>query len=210
MHIADGVITAPVIACASVAAVAGLGFGLRAMDAERIPQVAVLSATFFIASLIHITVGPSSVHLIFNGLIGVLLGLAAFPAMFVGLLLQSVLFGFGGVTVLGVNLFNIAVPGVLCGMAARRFIVRGTPSAAALAGGIAGAAAVGLTALLVALSLALSGGEFRVAAKITVLTHVPVLAIEGAVTAAAVLLIKRVRPDMLTANRLARSVSPVP
>ena len=122
MHIADGVIAAPVIAATSVAAVAGLGLGLRTLDADRIPQTAVLSATFFVASLIHITVGPSSVHLIVNGLIGVLLGWAAFPAMFVGLLLQSVLFGFGGVTVLGVNLFNIAAPAVLCHFAVRRFI----------------------------------------------------------------------------------------
>ena len=210
MHIADGVIAAPVIAATSVAAVAGLGLGLRALDADRIPQTAVLSATFCVASLIHITVGPSSVHLIVNGLIGVLLGWAAFPAMFVGLLLQSVLFGFGGVTVLGVNLFNIAAPAVLCHFAVRRFIADGSPPTAALAGGIAGAAAVGLTVLLVALSLALSGREFLAAAQVTVLAHLPVMAIEGAVTAAAVLLIKRVRPDMLPAGRLVGSASPAP
>ena len=208
MHIADGVIAAPVIAGASVAAVAGLGLGLRALDPERIPQVAVLSAAFFVASLIHITLGPSSVHLIFNGLIGVLLGWAAFPAMFVGLLLQSVLFGFGGVTVLGLNLFNIAAPGLLCGLAARHFIVRGSTAAAAVAGGIAGGLAVGSTAILVALSLGLSGREFLPAAQLTVLAHLPVIAIEGAVTAAAVLLIKRVRPDMLAPDRLAGSASP--
>ena len=210
MHIADGVIAAPVIAATSVAAVAGLGLGLRTLDAERIPQTAVLSATFFVASLIHITIGPSSVHLIANGLIGVLLGWAAFPAMFVGLLLQSVLFGFGGVTVLGVNLFNIAAPAVLCHFAVRRFIAHGSPSTAAQAGGRAGAGAVGLTVLLVALSLALSGREFLLAAQVTVLAHLPVMAIEGAVTAAAVLLIKRVRPDMLPAGRLVGPASSAP
>ena len=209
MHIADGVLAAPVIAATSVAAVAGLGLGLRALDLERIPQTAVLSATFFVASLIHINIGPSSVHLIANGLIGVLLGWAAFPAMFVGLLLQSVLFGFGGVTVVGVNLFNIAAPAVLCHFAVRRFITQGDARTAALAGGIAGAAAVGLTVLLVALSLALSGREFLTAAQVTVVAHLPVMAIEGAVTAAAVLLIKRVRPDMLPSGRLVGSTSPI-
>ena len=209
MHIADGIIAAPVIAGASVAAVAGLGLGLRALDHERIPQVAVLSATFFVASLIHINVGPSSAHLILNGLIGVLLGWAAFPAMFVGLVLQSIVFGFGGVTVLGLNLFNIAVPAVLCGIAARPFIARGNVTAAAVAGGIAGAAAVGLTAVLVAVSLALSGGEFLPAAVLIAGWHVPVMAIEGAVTAAAILLIKRVRPDILPSRKLVRSASPV-
>ena len=210
MHIADGIIAAPVIAGASVAAVAGLGLGLRSLDLDRIPQVAVLSATFFVASLIHINVGPSSAHLILNGLIGVLLGWAAFPAMFVGLVLQSIVFGFGGVTVLGLNLFNIAAPAVLCGIAARPFIARGNLTTAAVAGGIAGGAAVGLTAALVAGSLALSGGEFLAAAVLIAGWHVPVMAIEGAVTAAAVLLIKRVRPDMLPSRKLARSASPVP
>ena len=210
MHIADGIIAAPVIAGASVAAVAGLGLGLRALDHDRIPQVAVLSATFFAASLIHISVGPSSAHLILNGLIGVLLGWAAFPAMFVGLVLQSIVFGFGGVTVLGLNLFNIAAPAVLCGIAARPFIARGNLTTAAVAGGVAGGAAVGLTAVLVAGSLALSGDEFLAAAVLIAGWHVPVMAIEGAVTAAAVLLIKRVRPDMLPSRKLVRSASPVP
>ncbi len=209
MHIADGVIAAPVIAGATIVSVVGLGLGLRALTPERIPVVAVLSATFFVASLIHITLGPSSVHLIFNGLVGVLLGWAAFPAMFVGLLLQSVLFGFGGVTVLGVNLFNIALPGLMCGLAARPVIARFGPSGAAAAGAVAGAAAVGLTAMLVALSLGLSGREFIPAAKLTVLAHLPVMAIEGAVTAAAVLLIKRVRPDMLASSRPVRATAPV-
>ena len=210
MHIADGIVAAPVIAGASVAAVAGLGLGLRSLDLDRIPQVAVLSATFFAASLIHINVGPSSAHLILNGLIGVLLGWAAFPAMFVGLVLQAILFGFGGVTVLGLNLFNIAAPAVLCGIAARPFIARGNLTTAAVAGGIAGGAAVGLTAVLVAVSLTLSGGEFLAAAVLIAGWHVPVMAIEGAVTAAAVLLIKRVRPDMLPSRKLVRSASPIP
>ena len=210
MHIADGIIAAPVIAGASVAAVAGLGLGLRSLDLDRIPQVAVLSATFFVASLVHINVGPSSAHLILNGLIGVLLGWAAFPAMFVGLLLQSIVFGFGGVTVLGLNLFNIAAPAVLCGIAARPFIASGNLTTAAVVGGIAGCAAVGLTAILVAVSLALSGGEFMAAAVLIAGWHVPVMAIEGAVTAAAVLLIKRVRPDMLPSRKLVRSAPPIP
>jgi cobalt/nickel transport system permease protein len=44
----------------------------------------VLSATFFVASLIHVPVGPSSVHLIMSGLAGLVLGWTAFPALFVG------------------------------------------------------------------------------------------------------------------------------
>lgn len=46
---------------------------------ESIPKVGVLSSAFFVATLIHVPVGPSSIHLVLNGLMGVMLGWAAFP-----------------------------------------------------------------------------------------------------------------------------------
>jgi len=87
---------------------------LRQLDYERIPQAAVLAAAFFVASLVSVPVGPSSVHLLLNGLMGLLLGWAAVPALLVALLLQAVFFGYGGVAVLGVNTMNVAVPALLC------------------------------------------------------------------------------------------------
>ena len=72
--------------------------------------VAILAAAFFVGSLIHVPIGPSSVHLILNGLLGMLLGWAAFPSIFVALMLQAILFQYGGITVLGVNTFKIIVP----------------------------------------------------------------------------------------------------
>jgi hypothetical protein len=77
------------------------------MDYERLPQVYVVSA-FFVASFIHVPVGPAAVHLVLNGLCGLLLGWLAFPAILVGLTLQALLFQFGGLTTLGVNTFNLA------------------------------------------------------------------------------------------------------
>ncbi|MBV5335535.1 energy-coupling factor ABC transporter permease, partial [bacterium] len=55
-----------------------------------------------------------------------------------------------------------------------------------------------LTAVGVALSLAFSGREFLPAAKLVVLTHAPVMAIEAFFTAAAVGLALRVKPDFFT------------
>ncbi len=72
--------------------------------------MAVLSSVFFIASLIHVPVGPSAAHLILNGVCGLLLGWMAFPAILVGLALHALLFQFGGLTTLGVNTFNMAFP----------------------------------------------------------------------------------------------------
>ena len=72
-----------------------------------------LSAVFFVASLVHIPIGPTSVHPLLNGLMGIVLGWAAVPAILVALLLQAVFFGFGGITVLGVNVVNMAVPALV-------------------------------------------------------------------------------------------------
>jgi len=74
MHIVDGALSAPVLAGGAALAVAGVAYGLRRMDYDRLPQVGVLSAAFFVASYIHLPLGFSSVHLILNGLIGLALG----------------------------------------------------------------------------------------------------------------------------------------
>ncbi|MDX1739104.1 MAG: energy-coupling factor ABC transporter permease, partial [Alphaproteobacteria bacterium] len=101
MHIVDGALSSEVLIGGAAISAVGLGLGLKRLNIENIPTAGVLSASFFIASLIHVPLGPSSVHLILGGLAGLVLGWAAFPALFVGLLLQAVFFGFGGLTVLG-------------------------------------------------------------------------------------------------------------
>ncbi|MCR6630588.1 MAG: cobalt transporter CbiM [Magnetospirillum sp.] len=198
-HIPDGVVSVPVLISGAAISVAGCAYGLKRIAPERIPQVAILSAVFFVASLVHFPVGPSSVHLILNGLTGVVLGWAAFPAILVALVLHAVMFGFGGLVVLGVNLTNMAVPAVLCGLLFDTVHRRsaGKPARSAAAAGLCGALGVLLTATAVALSLALSGREFVAAAKLIVLTHIPVMVIEAAFTAAAVSLLLRVKPGFL-------------
>ena len=81
MHIADGILSVPVIAATSALALAGVGIGLAKVDHEDIPQVGVMAAVFFVTSLIHINIGPVSVHLMLTGLLGLLLGWTAFPAL---------------------------------------------------------------------------------------------------------------------------------
>lgn len=196
-HIPDGVVSVPVLAAGAAITLAGCGLGLRRLPPEAVPRVAVLSAVFFVASLVHLPAGVSSVHLILNGLMGITLGAAAFPAILVALLLQAVLFGFGGLVVLGVNVMNMAVPAVLAGALFTALNRPGGGRRAALAGGVAAAVAVAATALMVAASLALSGKEFLPAAKLLGITYVPVLVVETVVTAAAVGLVARVRPGLL-------------
>ena len=63
---------------------------------EEVPKIALLTAAFFVASLLHVRVGPTSVHLLLNGLVGVVLGWRAGLAILVGLALQVALLGHGG------------------------------------------------------------------------------------------------------------------
>jgi cobalt/nickel transport system permease protein len=198
MQIVDGALSDSVVIGGAVLAVAGIAYGLKRMDLDRIPQIGMLSATFFIASLIHVPVGPSSLHLILNGLIGLALGWTAFPALFIALLLQAAFFGYGGLIVLGVNTVNIALPAVTMGLLLRQLILNSPPKRAAIWGGIAGAGSIALTAVMVGASLALSGDAFIPAAKVALLSHIPVLIVESLVTAATVFLLVRVKPDFFS------------
>jgi cobalt/nickel transport system permease protein len=198
MHISEGVLTAPVLGAGAVLTVAGLAVGLKKMDYEKLPEVGVLSSVFFVASLIHVPIGPSAAHLVLNGICGLLLGWLAFPAILVGLTLQAVLFGFGGLTTLGVNTFNMAFPAVVLGYLCGHFVKSPNSAVRAVAEFAAGAGAILLSGIMVAASLVLALGEsIDVAARLIVVAHLPVMVIEGLLTIFVVEFIRKVRPEML-------------
>ncbi len=124
MHISEGVLSPAVLAGGAALAAVGTAIGLKKMDYEAIPRVAILSAAFFVATLIHVPVGPVGLHLVLNGLMGLLLGWLAVPAILIALFLQSLLFQFGGLTVLGVNTVIMALPAVVCFYLFRPFLRR--------------------------------------------------------------------------------------
>ncbi len=195
MHISEGVLSAPVLLSGGVLTFAGTAIGLKKLDYDRIMTVAILASTFFVASLIHVPLGPGSVHLILNGLLGVLLGWASFPAILTALLLQAVFFQFGGIVVLGVNTFNMAAPAVICYYLVRPFLKE--KKYRAVAGFAAGALSVFMAGIFMALSLALSDSGFFSTAKMVVVAHVPVMIIEGFITMFTVTFLARVKPEIL-------------
>jgi cobalt/nickel transport system permease protein len=115
VHISDGVLTGPwLVGGFALAAGLALLAAYRVRD-EEIPRIALLSAAFFVASLLHVRLGPTSIHLLLNGLVGVVLGRRAGLAIPLGLFLQAVLLGHGGLTTLGVNTCVLTVPALLAG-----------------------------------------------------------------------------------------------
>lgn len=198
MHISEGILSAPVLLTGVILTAGGVSLGLKKMDYEKIPEVAVLTSAFFVASLIHVPIGPSSVHLVLNGLLGLLLGWIAFPAILVGLALQALLFQFGGLTSLGVNTLNMAFPAVVSFYLFRLFNRRYNRYMLVFSGFLCGVVGILGGSLLVAISLVTTGEAFLTAAKLIVVAHLPVMIIEGGITAAAVVFLNKVRPELLT------------
>jgi len=201
MHISEGVLSAPVLVTGALLAAGGVALGLKKMDYEKIPEVAVLSSAFFVASLIHVPIGPSSVHLVLNGLLGVLLGWMVFPSIVVALTLQAVLFQFGGLTSLGVNTVTMATPGVIAYYLFNRPIRKGNKIVSAVSGFAAGVTGVGIGALLVAVALISTGKSFLGVAKLILFAHIPVMLIEGIITAFCVTFLKKVKPEVLEVGK---------
>lgn len=196
MHISEGILSGPVLASGMAIAAAGTAVGLKHLDYDRIPQAAILSAAFFVASLVHVPIGPSSIHLILNGIVGLLLGWGAFPAILVALVLQGILFQFGGITTLGVNTVIMALPAVICYLLLARFI-NGKQRVAFAAAFACGFLSVFLGGIVVALSLMFTEEGFFEIASAVVAAHLPVMVIEGLITAFTVSFLKKVQPEML-------------
>jgi len=196
-HIPDGVLSLPVLVGGGVIAVGAVALGLKKIGDEDIPRTAILASGFFALSLFALPVGPSSIHLLLGGLMGIVLGTAIFPAVCVALLLQAVMFGFGGLTTLGVNIVNIALPGAVIGALVAPIVQRATPARAALIAGIASALCVALTGLMVAASLALSSADYMLSARVMIATYLPLMLVEGFVGGFCISFVKRVKPELL-------------
>ncbi len=207
MHIYEGVLAGTphgqaVLLAGAAAAAVGTAIGLRKLDYDRVPQVAILSAAFFVASLIHVPVGPTSIHLVLSGLLGLVLGWVAFPAVLVALVLQAVFFSFGGPTSLGLNTLIMALPAVVCYYLFHGIVRSGREPWVFVAGFAAGSTSIALGALLAALSLALAGKQFEMAGTMMALGYLPLVLIEGFVTGSVVVLVRKVRPELLNAPLL--------
>jgi cobalt/nickel transport system permease protein len=200
MHISEGVLSGPVLISGGALAAAGTAIGLKKLDYDRIAQAAILSAAFFVACLIHVPIGPTNAHLILNGLVGLLLGWAAFPAILVALVLQAMLFQFGGITALGVNTIVMALPAVICYLVFSRFLHK-RPLVALSAAFACGFLSVLFGAVLLGLALIFTEENFFEVSAIVIAAHIPVMIIEGAITAVCVSFLKKVQPAMLPGSQ---------
>lgn len=186
MHLADGVLSGPVIVAGYGVAIASMAIAAKNVQEEEIPKISLMAGTFFAVSLISIPVPPTSVHPLLCGLIGIVLGGKAPLAFFPALLLQALLFRHGGLTSLGANTIMLSVP-AYCSYLLFNYLPIKKPI---FKGGIVGLFSVAMTVLILIFLLAISDarfvdGGFSVA-QIIAIGHTPIMFVEAIVTAFAV------------------------
>lgn len=183
MHISEGVLGAPVLLAGWAVTAPAVAAILWRVRQSEIPRIACFSALFFVASFVHLPVGVSSMHLMLSGLVGTFLGSRAILAIFVALFLQGVFFGFGGLSVLGVNTAVIGFPAVLGGLfaaaaKAQELKVRMQKIYLFLAGFVP----IVCSMLLLDLVLFISGREFFAIATLISLEGAILAVLEGIIT----------------------------
>ena len=204
MHLADGIVPVEMALAGYAASAALTGFALSRINrlpdpGAGVPRAAMLVTVFFAASLIAIPVPPASAHLMLAGLMGVCLGWYAMPAILVGLFLQAVMFGHGGLTTLGLNGLIFGLPALAAFALWARIGARWPDLAAAFAGGGAVLLALALFAGIVLLGLPASvdPAAERLALLALVTAHLPLVLAEGVIVLVLLRVLRRVEPRLL-------------
>lgn len=202
VHLSDGAMSVPWVAAGWAGLALLLAPALWRLREDDVPRVGVLSAAFFVGSSIHVPLAlvPTSVHLILNGLVGVVLGRRAPLAITTGLLLQYLLLSHGGLTTLGLNACIITVPAVLAGAAYPLLKRVGVPPFGR--GLILGTAAAAGAVALNFVALLFGGAEdWQTLARLVLVAHVPVVVVEGLLLGVVVRYVEKVKPEMLAGGR---------
>lgn len=202
MHIADGVLSTPIIATTSIAAAGTIAYGLKEVKDDDIPKIALMAGAFFALSLVTVQVGPSSVHPLICGLVGIILGRKAALAFFPALLLQAVLFQHGGLTSLGANTFMLFVPAYLSYL-----IYSSLKNVKPFTKGIiVGGFSVLMTVAILVTILYLTEPDFLEGAfaiiKVLIISHLPLVIVEGLITGGAAEFLSVNQPDWLENNKV--------
>ena len=212
MHIPDGFIGAGTSLGAGLASAGGLTVAVKKtaadLDDKQVPLAGLVAAFVFAAQMLNFPVAAgTSGHLIGGVLAAVLVGPWAGALCLAVVLLVQALFADGGLTALGLNIFNMAIVGAMGGyaiFAAVRFVFPRRRSSVIVAAVVAAFLSVVMAALAFVVEYALGGSGG--ASLSTVLTamigvHSLIGIGEAAITAATVGLVLNVRPDLVYGAR---------
>lgn len=211
MHIPDGVLPLGVSVAGYATTAGATWYSLKKINQkedprEGVPKAALLTAGFFVASWIHIPIPPTSIHLVLNGLMGVVLGYYAFPSILIGLFLQAILFQHGGITSLGVNATMMGLPALIAFFLFQlriKFKQEDSKIWTTIYAFLGGSIGLGLAALIAFALLIttipsyLDASVERASILAMTIGYVPLMVIEGVFTVLVVNFLLKVKPELL-------------
>ncbi len=195
MHISDGIISVEVAITTGVVATLFCAYALKKLSNEKIALVAALSALFFVTSFIHIPFGPTQIHLMLLGFIGIFLGNLAFLSISIALILQALLLGFGGLTSLGANIIIMAMPAYMVYLIFKLNIMKKINEKIRFF--LVGFIGVFISSVFLFIILVLSKEEYLAVGYSVIAVNIPTMILEGIITLFLLLYIKKVMPTLL-------------
>lgn len=209
MHIPDGFVNLPASAGFGAAAAGGVWYSLRQaarlLDDRRVPLAGLVAAFVFAAQMVNFpVVSGTSGHLLGGVLAAVLVGpwLGALVITVV-LVVQGVFFADGGLSALGLNIFNMAIVGTLGGYLIYRGLLSLLPrtrTVTVIVAGVAAGLSVPLAAMAFVLQYAVGGeGGASIATVAAAMggVHALIGIGEGLITALVVGAVLGTRPDLV-------------
>jgi len=208
MHIPDGLMEPTIFAIGWFIAILVLGVATKAVnkrvDKRQIPLMATLAAGIFVAQMLNFPIGGGTTgHLVGAALAAILVGpYAGVLIITVILIIQCLLFGDGGITTLGLNIFNMAIIGCFVGW----YVYKAFPKKYEIAGIFTASwMAVFIGSFACAIELAashgISGGAYGITASISIpmmLIYHTVIGIgEAIITTGVITYIAHLSPEML-------------
>ncbi|MCM1160158.1 MAG: energy-coupling factor ABC transporter permease [Roseburia sp.] len=210
MHMADALIAPAVAGTMYLCSGTAMGYSIKKVrqlgEPEKIPVMGVMGAFVFAAQMINFTIPGtgSSGHLCGGMLLSAILGPeAGFLTMIGVLLIQSLLFADGGVLALGANIWNMAFYGCFLGggLIWKWMMKKGMSKKKIAAASVIGCIlTLQLGAFSVTLETLFSGITslpFFVFLAAMQPIHLAIGLVEGVITAAVLVFIYEVRPEML-------------
>jgi len=164
MHIPDGYLSPATCATMYAASAPFWYVALRrvrkALHTRLVPRLSLFAAFSFVVMMFNLPLpGGTTGHAVGIGLATVVLGpWAAMLAVSIAIVIQALFFGDGGITAIGANCFNMAIVGALVAYAVYRPLAKRWPVVAA---GLAGYAAINISALLAAIEFGLQPLWYR-------------------------------------------------
>jgi cobalt/nickel transport system permease protein len=211
MHIPDGLMDPWVLALGWVCALAALAFSLRKMegtlDRRTVPLMGVLAGAIFVGQMINFPIGGGTTgHLVGAALAVALVGRDKGLVVITSILMvQCLLFGDGGITALGLNIFNMGVVAVFVSWVVFRIMGDWNRKAAILT---ASWASIFVASLACSLQLAashdLSGGAYGIVGGVAIpmmlVLHAIIGVGEAVITFGAITYLEKVAPEMFGAD----------